>query len=67
MVARLPLVLAAAVPAASSRLLPALGRWMTDNNRWIQVVAGFGFLSSGGQRDPSTDQVIRIEFWPWLP
>jgi threonine/homoserine/homoserine lactone efflux protein len=43
MVAWVPLVLAAAVPAASSRLLPALGRWMTANNRWIQVVLGFGF------------------------
>jgi hypothetical protein len=43
MVAWVPLVLAAAVPGASSRLLPALGRWMTANNRWIQVVLGFGF------------------------
>jgi hypothetical protein len=43
MVAWVPLVLAAAVPGASQRLLPALGRWMTANNRWIQVVLGFGF------------------------
>jgi hypothetical protein len=43
MVAWVPLVLAAAVPGASSRLLPALGRWMTANDRWIQVVLGFGF------------------------
>ena len=43
MVAWVPLILAAAVPGASSRLLPALGRWMTANNRWIQVVLGFGF------------------------
>jgi hypothetical protein len=43
MVAWVPLLLAATVPAASSRLLPALGRWMTENDRWIQVVLGFGF------------------------
>jgi hypothetical protein len=43
MVAWVPLVLAVAVPGAASRLLPALGRWMTANNRWIQVVLGFGF------------------------
>jgi Sap, sulfolipid-1-addressing protein len=42
-VAWVPLLLAAAVPAASNRLLPALGRWMTSNNRWIQVLLGFGF------------------------
>jgi Sap, sulfolipid-1-addressing protein len=38
-----PLLLATVVPAASSRLLPALGGWMTNNDRWIQVVLGFGF------------------------
>jgi threonine/homoserine/homoserine lactone efflux protein len=43
MVAWVPLLLAAVVPAASSRLLPALGRWMTENDRWIQVALGFGF------------------------
>jgi small neutral amino acid transporter SnatA (MarC family) len=43
MVAWVPLVLAVAVPGASTRLLPALGRWMTTNNRWIQVVLGLGF------------------------
>jgi threonine/homoserine/homoserine lactone efflux protein len=42
-VAWVPLLLAATVPAASSRLLPTLGRWMTENDRWIQVVLGFGF------------------------
>jgi threonine/homoserine/homoserine lactone efflux protein len=43
MVAWVPLVLAAVVPGASTRLLPRLGGWMTANNRWIQVVLGFGF------------------------
>lgn len=43
MVAWVPLVLAAAVPGASTRLLPWLGHWMTANNRWIQVVLGLGF------------------------
>jgi threonine/homoserine/homoserine lactone efflux protein len=43
MVAWVPLLLAAIVPGASSRLLPTLGRWMTENDRWIQVVLGFGF------------------------
>jgi threonine/homoserine/homoserine lactone efflux protein len=43
MVAWVPLVLAAAVPGASTRLLPWLGSWMTANNRWIQVVLGLGF------------------------
>jgi hypothetical protein len=43
MVAWVPLLLAAAVPAASNRLVPALGRWMTENDRWIQVILGFGF------------------------
>jgi Sap, sulfolipid-1-addressing protein len=42
-VAWVPLLLAVAVPGATTGLLPALGRWMTDNNRWIQVVLGFGF------------------------
>ncbi len=42
-VVRVPLLLAAAVPAASSRLLPALGNWMTANDRWIQVILGLGF------------------------
>jgi threonine/homoserine/homoserine lactone efflux protein len=42
-VAWVPLLLAAAVPAASSRLLPALGNWMTANDRWIQVILGLGF------------------------
>jgi ABC-type uncharacterized transport system permease subunit len=36
------LLLAAVVPGASTRLLPWLGGWMTANNRWIQVVLGFG-------------------------
>jgi hypothetical protein len=43
MVASVPLVVAVAVPGASTRLLPALGGWMTRNDRWIQVVLGFGF------------------------
>ena len=43
MVAWVPLVLAAAVPGASTRLLPWLGHWMTANNRWIQVILGLGF------------------------
>jgi cytochrome c biogenesis protein CcdA len=43
MVAWVPLVLAVTVPAASTRLLPWLGSWMTANNRWIQVVLGLGF------------------------
>jgi Sap, sulfolipid-1-addressing protein len=43
MVAWVPLALAVAIPSASSRLLPALGNWMTANNRWIQVVLCFGF------------------------
>jgi hypothetical protein len=43
MVAWVPLAVALVVPGASSRFLPALGDWMTANNRWIQVVLGFGF------------------------
>jgi threonine/homoserine/homoserine lactone efflux protein len=43
MVAWVPLLLAAVVPGASTRLLPWLGRWMNDNNRWISVVLGLGF------------------------
>ena len=43
MVAWVPLLLAAVVPGASTRLLPWLGGWMNANNRWIQVVLGFGF------------------------
>ena len=43
MVAWVPLVLAAVVPGASTRLLPWLGGWMNANNRWIQVVLGLGF------------------------
>lgn len=43
MVAWVPLLLAVAVPGASTRLLPWLGNWMTTNNRWIQVVLGLGF------------------------
>jgi hypothetical protein len=43
MVAWVPLVLAAAVPGASTRLLRWLGAWMPAHNRWIQVVLGFGF------------------------
>jgi uncharacterized membrane protein YfcA len=42
-VAWVPLLLAVAVPGASTRLLPWLGNWMTANNRWIQVVLGLGF------------------------
>jgi hypothetical protein len=42
MVAWVPLVLAAVVPGATTRLLPWLGHWMNANNRWIQVVLGFG-------------------------
>jgi len=38
-----PLVLAAMIPAAKERLLPAIGGWMTRNDRWIQVVLGLGF------------------------
>jgi hypothetical protein len=43
MVAWVPLLLAVAVPGASTRLLPWLGNWMTANNRWIQVVLALGF------------------------
>ena len=43
MVAWVPLLLAAVVPGASTRLLPALGGWMNANDRWIQVALGFGF------------------------
>src|SRR5262245_14637723 len=43
MVAWVPLLLAVAVPGASTRLLPWLGAWMTRNNRWIQVILGLGF------------------------
>jgi Sap, sulfolipid-1-addressing protein len=43
MVAWVPLALAVAVPGASTRFLPALGDWMSANNRWIQVALGFGF------------------------
>ena len=43
MVASVPLLLAVTVPGASTRLLPALGGWMTRNDRWIQVALGFGF------------------------
>jgi Sap, sulfolipid-1-addressing protein len=43
MVAWVPLLLAVAVPGASTRLLPWLGHWMTANNRWIQLVLGLGF------------------------
>jgi hypothetical protein len=37
------LVLAATIPAASNRLLPAVGGRMTRNDRWIQAVLGLGF------------------------
>lgn len=43
MVAWVPLLIAAVVPGATTRLLPALGGWMTRNDRWIQVVLGLGF------------------------
>jgi hypothetical protein len=43
MVAWVPLLLVVAAPKASSRVLSALGGWMTRNDRWIQVVLGFGF------------------------
>jgi hypothetical protein len=43
MVAWIPLLLAATIPAASSRILPAIGDWMTRNDRWIQVALGLGF------------------------
>lgn len=43
MIVWVPLVVAAVVPGATTRLLPALGGWMTRNNRWIQVVLCFGF------------------------
>jgi threonine/homoserine/homoserine lactone efflux protein len=42
-VAWVPLLLAAAVPAASTRVLPALGNWLTANDRWFQVILGIGF------------------------
>lgn len=42
-VAWVPLLLVAAVPGPSSRILSAVGSWMTRNDRWIQVVLGFGF------------------------
>lgn len=38
-----PLALAAFVPGASTRYLPAFGAWMNRNDRWIQVALGFGF------------------------
>jgi hypothetical protein len=37
MVAWVPLVLAAMVPDASTRLLPWLGGWMNANNRWFRL------------------------------
>jgi Sap-like sulfolipid-1-addressing protein len=43
MVAWVPLALAIAIPGASTRYLPALGGWMTANDRWIQVGLGLGF------------------------
>jgi hypothetical protein len=43
MVAWVPLVSAAVIPGATERWLPAVGRWMTANDRWIRVVLGFGF------------------------
>jgi hypothetical protein len=43
MVAWVPLLIAAVVPGGTTRLLPALGGWMTRNDRWIQVVLGLGF------------------------
>jgi hypothetical protein len=43
MVAWVPLAIAIVVPATRTRLLPAVGDWMTRNNRWIQVALGFGF------------------------
>jgi hypothetical protein len=43
MVAWVPLLIAAVVPGATTHLLPALGGWMTRNDRWIQVVLGLGF------------------------
>jgi hypothetical protein len=42
MVAWVPLVLAL-IPGVSTRILPAIGGWMTRNNRWLQVALGFGF------------------------
>jgi threonine/homoserine/homoserine lactone efflux protein len=42
-VAWVPLLAAAVIPGASTSLLPALGNWMTENDRWIQVILGFGF------------------------
>lgn len=38
-----PLLAAAIVPGATEKWLPALGSWMTRNDRWIQVALGFGF------------------------
>jgi threonine/homoserine/homoserine lactone efflux protein len=43
MVTWVPLLVAATVPGASSRVLPAVGLWMRTNDRWIQVGLGFGF------------------------
>jgi threonine/homoserine/homoserine lactone efflux protein len=43
MVAWVPLLIAIVVPATRTRLLPAVGGWMNRNDRWIQVVLGFGF------------------------
>ncbi len=43
MVAWVPLLIAIIVPATRERLLPAIGAWMDRNDRWIQVVLGFGF------------------------
>jgi hypothetical protein len=42
-VAWVPLLLALTIPGASTRYLPAFGRWMTANDRWIQVTLGLGF------------------------
>lgn len=42
-IAWVPLLAAIVVPGATTRWLPALGDWMTRNDRWIQVALGFGF------------------------
>jgi Sap, sulfolipid-1-addressing protein len=70
MVAWVPLVLAAVVPGASTRLLPWLGGWMNASSRWIQVVLASA-LASGSSSRASTDcrrraMMLGVWFGLWL-
>jgi hypothetical protein len=49
MVASVPLLLAAAIPGVEP-LVPALGRWMTANSWWIQVVLRVGFGNGSSRK-----------------